>query len=127
MKDNTLGAYNIADLREMARRRLPKGIFEFVDRGAEDEVSLRNNRAAFERIKLKPRVLVDVSQFGWDDDLAFCEWMVREVGVAAVPGFCFFHEPVNHLIRLHFAKREDTLREAGERLASLPEKVVRRR
>lgn len=57
MKDDTLGAYNIADLREMARRRLPKGIFEFVDRGAEDEVSLRNNRAAFERIKLKPRVL----------------------------------------------------------------------
>jgi aminotransferase len=72
-------------------------------------------------------VLVDVSQFGWDDDLAFCEWMVREVGVAAVPGFCFFHEPVNHLIRLHFAKREETLREAGERLASLPEKVARRR
>lgn len=62
MQDTSLGAYNIADLREMARQRLPKGIFEFVDRGAEDEVSLRNNRAAFERIKLKPRVLVDVSQ-----------------------------------------------------------------
>src|SRR3970282_950025 len=62
MNDATLGAYNIADLREFARRRLPKGIFEFVDRGAEDEVSLRNNRAAFERIKLMPRVLVDVSQ-----------------------------------------------------------------
>ncbi|MGZ8266108.1 MAG: alpha-hydroxy acid oxidase [Burkholderiales bacterium] len=58
----TLNAYNIADLRELARRRLPKGIFEFVDRGAEDEVSLRNNRAAFERIKLRPRVLVDVSK-----------------------------------------------------------------
>lgn len=55
-------AYNIFDLREMARRRLPKGIFEFVDRGAEDEVTLRSNRAAFERIKLKPRVLADVSQ-----------------------------------------------------------------
>ena len=62
MNDATLGAYNIADLREFARRRLPKGIFEFVDRGAEDEVSLRNNRAAFDRIKLKPRVLVDVSR-----------------------------------------------------------------
>ena len=61
MKDNTLGAYNIADLRETARRRLPKGIFEFVDRGSEDEVALRNNRTAFERIKLKPRTLVDVS------------------------------------------------------------------
>lgn len=72
-------------------------------------------------------VMVDVSRFGWDDDLAFCEWMVREVGVAAVPGSCFFHESVNHLIRLHFAKRDDTLREAGERLASLPQKVARRR
>lgn len=62
MDDSTLGAYNIADLRELARRRLPRGIFEFIDRGAEDEVSLRNNRAAFERIRLNPRVLVDVSQ-----------------------------------------------------------------
>jgi isopentenyl diphosphate isomerase/L-lactate dehydrogenase-like FMN-dependent dehydrogenase len=59
--DNTLAAYNIADLREMARRRLPKGMFEFVDRGTEDEVALANNRAAFERIRLKPRTLVDVS------------------------------------------------------------------
>jgi len=62
MKNETLGAYNIADLREITRRRLPRGLFEFVDRGAEDEVSLRNNRAAFERIKLRPRVLVNVSQ-----------------------------------------------------------------
>jgi isopentenyl diphosphate isomerase/L-lactate dehydrogenase-like FMN-dependent dehydrogenase len=62
MKDRTLGAYNIFDLREMAQRRLPKGIFEFVDRGSEDEVALRNNRAAFERIKLKPRTLIDVSR-----------------------------------------------------------------
>lgn len=61
MSDNTLGAYNIADLRDLARKRLPKGLFEFVDRGCEDEVSLRNNRAVFERIKLKPRVLNDVS------------------------------------------------------------------
>jgi L-lactate dehydrogenase (cytochrome)/(S)-mandelate dehydrogenase len=58
----TLGAYNIADLRELARKRLPRGLFEFMDRGCEDEVSLRNNRAAFERIKLKPRVLNDVSK-----------------------------------------------------------------
>jgi isopentenyl diphosphate isomerase/L-lactate dehydrogenase-like FMN-dependent dehydrogenase len=54
--------YNIADLRAAARRRLPKGIFEFVDRGTEDEVSLRNNRAGFERIKLRQRSLVDVSK-----------------------------------------------------------------
>jgi len=62
MNDDTVGAFNVADLREIAQRRLPRGIFEFVDRGAEDELSLRNNRAAFERIRLRPRVLVDVSQ-----------------------------------------------------------------
>jgi len=53
--------YNINDLRLAARRRLPRGVFEFVDRGSEDEVALRNNRAGFERIKLRHRALVDVS------------------------------------------------------------------
>lgn len=62
MKDRSAGAYNIEDLREIARRRVPKGMFEFVDRGAEDEVALRNNRTAFERIRLKPRALIDVSK-----------------------------------------------------------------
>jgi isopentenyl diphosphate isomerase/L-lactate dehydrogenase-like FMN-dependent dehydrogenase len=52
---------NVFDLRAAAKRRLPRGVFEFVDRGSEDEVALRNNRAAFERIKLRHRALVDVS------------------------------------------------------------------
>ena len=67
-------------------------------------------------------VLVDISEFlalpkfaGWTD-MQFCEWMIREVGVAAVPGSSFFREPVNHLIRLHFAREEATLDEAGRRL-----------
>ena len=64
-------------------------------------------------------VLVDVSEFTRDDDIGFCEWLAREVGVAAVPGSSFFHEPVRHLIRFHFAKREETLAEAGERLKRL--------
>src|SRR5262249_24238780 len=55
-------AQNIFDLRDMAMRRLPKWLFEFVDRGTDDEVALRNNREAFERIKLRLRVLVDVSE-----------------------------------------------------------------
>ncbi|HET7158720.1 MAG TPA: alpha-hydroxy acid oxidase [Burkholderiales bacterium] len=55
-------ALNVHDLRRMAKQRLPKWLFEFVDRGTEDEVALRNNRAAFERIKLKTQVLVDVSK-----------------------------------------------------------------
>ena len=52
---------NIADLREGARKRLPKGVFEFFERGSEDEVSLNENRAAFRRIKLRNKALVDVS------------------------------------------------------------------
>ena len=55
-------ALNIAELREIAKRRLPKGVFEFVDRGTEDEVSLRENAAALDRIRFRPRTLVDVSQ-----------------------------------------------------------------
>jgi (S)-mandelate dehydrogenase len=54
-------ALNIFDLRDIAKRRLPKWLFEFVDRGTEEEVALRNNREVFERIKLLPRMLVDVS------------------------------------------------------------------
>ncbi|HEY9447854.1 MAG TPA: alpha-hydroxy acid oxidase [Burkholderiales bacterium] len=61
MADQTLGCYNVFDLRDIAVRRVPNGLFEFIDRGTEDEVALRNNRAVFERIKLKPRTLVDVS------------------------------------------------------------------
>jgi aminotransferase len=66
-------------------------------------------------------VMIDISEFGWPSDTAFCEWMAREVGVAAVPGSSFFHEPVNHLVRLHFAKRAETLAAAGERLLQLRE------
>ncbi|HEX7249382.1 MAG TPA: alpha-hydroxy acid oxidase, partial [Burkholderiales bacterium] len=53
-------AVNIADLRLMARRRLPRSVFDFFDGGAEDETTLRGNREAFERVRLRPRVLVDV-------------------------------------------------------------------
>jgi (S)-mandelate dehydrogenase len=55
-------AVNIEDLRVLAKRRLPRAIFDFFDGGAEDEVTLRGNRAAFERVRLLPKVLVDVSR-----------------------------------------------------------------
>jgi isopentenyl diphosphate isomerase/L-lactate dehydrogenase-like FMN-dependent dehydrogenase len=55
-------AVNIEDLRRLARRRLPRAIFDFFDGGAEDEVTLRDNRAAFERVRLLPRVLVNVAE-----------------------------------------------------------------
>jgi (S)-mandelate dehydrogenase len=54
-------AINIEDLRELAKRRLPRAIFDFFDGGAEDETTLRDNRAAFERVRLLPKVLIDVS------------------------------------------------------------------
>lgn len=68
-------------------------------------------------------VLVDISEFGYDSDLEFCEVMAREVGVAAVPGSGFFREPVNNLIRFHFAKKDETLCEALNRLGSLRERI----
>jgi isopentenyl diphosphate isomerase/L-lactate dehydrogenase-like FMN-dependent dehydrogenase len=61
MSNDTLGLYNTDDLREGARRRLPKGLFEFMDRGNDDEVAMRHNRAVLESIRFRPRVLVDVS------------------------------------------------------------------
>jgi aminotransferase len=68
-------------------------------------------------------VLLDVSEFGFADDLEFCEVLARDVGVGAVPGSSFFREPVNHLIRLHFAKRDETLYDALNRLETLREKI----
>src|SRR3954447_8222798 len=62
MANTSLGLYNTDDLREGARRRLPKGLFEFMDRGNDDEVAMHHNRAALEAIRFKPRVLVDVSK-----------------------------------------------------------------
>ena len=61
-------------------------------------------------------VLVDISEFGYEDDTAYCHWLTKEIGVAAVPGSSFFREPIHHLIRFHFAKSEGTLDEAGKRL-----------
>jgi (S)-mandelate dehydrogenase len=55
-------AVSIEDLRRIAQRRLPRAIFDFFDGGAEDEVTLRENRAAFERVRLLPKVLVNVAQ-----------------------------------------------------------------
>lgn len=72
-------------------------------------------------------VLIDIQKFlnlpkfqGWTD-LEFCEWMIQNIGVAAVPGSSFFKEEVNHLIRLHFAREKETIDEAMERLAKLQE------
>lgn len=72
-------------------------------------------------------VLMDISEFGYDSDLKFCEDLARLVGVGAVPGSSFFREPVNHLIRFHFAKKDETLLEALNRLESLRTRIPARK
>ena len=70
-------------------------------------------------------VLADIGPFmkPGQSDVEFCEEMARKVGVAAVPGTSFFKENVNHIVRLHFAKVDETLNEALERLSKIREKM----
>lgn len=69
-------------------------------------------------------VLVDISAFNpFSTDLEFCEWLIKEIGVAAVPGSAFFKQPEYRYIRFHFAKKEQTLIESLERLSKIKEKL----
>lgn len=72
-------------------------------------------------------VLMDITPFGYDNDLEFCQVLAKEVGVGAVPGSSFFREPVNHLIRFHFAKKDETLNEALNRLEAIHKKISKRK
>ena len=70
-------------------------------------------------------IMIDISDFlalpqfhGWSD-LEFCEWMAREIGVAAVPGSSFFKEEINNLIRIHFARSSEVIEEALRRLEKM--------
>jgi (S)-mandelate dehydrogenase len=58
---NRSRALNIADLREVARRRVPGFVFEYVEGGAEDEATLRRNREALEALRFVPQTLIDTS------------------------------------------------------------------
>ena len=64
-------------------------------------------------------VMVDIGEFGYQNDEEFCIDLAREVGVGAVPGSSFFREDVNNLIRLHFAKKDETLKEALDNLSGI--------
>ena len=70
-------------------------------------------------------VLMDISEYGYSDDLLFCEDLARKVGVGAVPGSSFFKEPENRYIRFHFAKKDDTLEAALDRLSDMKDKMKR--
>lgn len=71
-------------------------------------------------------VLLDISEFGYESDLEFCELLAEKVGVGAVPGSSFFKEPENRYIRMHFAKKSETLNEALNRLADMRKKMPKR-
>ena len=68
-------------------------------------------------------VMLDISSLGFACDTEAAEWFIREVGVAGVPGSSFFREPEHRFIRLHFAKKEETLRAAGSELLKLADKA----
>lgn len=68
-------------------------------------------------------VMVDISQFGYKSDYDFAVWLIKNIGVAGVPGSSFFKEDVNNYIRFHFAKKEETLKEALKRLEKLKEYI----
>jgi aminotransferase len=69
-------------------------------------------------------VMTDISAFGYPDDVAFTQYLVKEIGVAAVPGSSFYNDPRDgaRQVRFAFCKRDETLDEAGRRLGKLPER-----
>jgi len=71
-------------------------------------------------------ILIDISEFGYESDLEFAEVLAKEVGVGSVPGSSFFKEPENRYVRLHFAKKDETLNEALNRLEFIRNKIQKR-
>ena len=87
-----------------------------------DEIGLKHNvPQGTYFVMLDIQEFLDKPQFAGYTDLQFCEWMIKNIGVAAVPGSSFFREDVNNYIRLHFARGEETLTEALHRLKKLKE------
>ena len=68
-------------------------------------------------------ILIDISEFGYESDLEFAEILARNVGVGTVPGSSFFREPENRYVRIHFAKKNETLNEALNRLSDIRKKI----
>ncbi len=84
--------YNIADIRRAAQKRLPKSLFEFIDRATEDEIAVRNNRAAIERWRIMPRAPLDVSNRSLETEIfgrkAAMPMAIAPTGAA---GLMWFH------------------------------------
>jgi aminotransferase len=77
---------------------------------------LRQSGLAFTEPQGAYYTLLDISSLGFKTDTAAAEWLTREVGITGVPGSSFFREPEHRYIRFHFAKKDETLKAAGEKL-----------
>lgn len=84
-------AFNIEDLRQAARRRLPRGVFEFIDRATEDDLALRSNREALQHLRLAPRALVDVSRRDLSIELFGARLAMPAMVAPAGPAGLFWH------------------------------------
>ncbi len=82
-------AYNIEDLRLASRRRLPRLLFEFLDRGVDDDIGMQRNRAALHDVALVPRVLNDVSNVDTSATL-FGTKSAMPLGISATGGATMF-------------------------------------
>jgi aminotransferase len=73
-------------------------------------------------------VMTDLTDFGFPDDVAFSRWLIREIGVAGVPGSSFYADPTagSQRLRFHFARKRETLEAAAERLQSLRSRLPAR-
>jgi len=116
-------------LRAAARRRLPRRIFDYVDRGTEDEIALANNRDAFRRLKFAPRVLIDVSVRATETTLfGTAATMPLAVAPTGFAGLCWHNGEIAlakaaraagvpfTLSTLSISSLEDVAAEAGGRL-----------
>jgi aminotransferase len=66
-------------------------------------------------------VMTDISDFGFSNDVEFTKHLIREIGVAVVPGSSFYHDPQlgSQMVRFCFCKKDETLEAAAERLVKL--------
>ena len=87
--------FNVADLRLLAKKRLPKGIFEYIDLGTEDGIALRDNRQAFERLRLTTRFLVDLRERDFGTEV-FGRRLEIPLGIAptGIAGLCWYDAEV---------------------------------
>jgi len=98
---------SIDDLRRQARRRLPRAVFDFIDGGAEDEVTLRRNHAAFGRLTFRPRVLVDTR--ARDQSTTVLGQRVASPLVLAPTGLCGMAAPRGEVLAARAALQTGTI------------------